>query len=148
MLCRDRDHGVAIDPALPCCARGHPAPGAAADTLATRSVWQRVALGVELAARLHDLSPSVRPGQVRPLLAQILTPYALGPLICTEIDLIFEPALQLDPLSLLGECSRLARLVVLWPGKCTADRLTYAVPEHSFFRIWPAPRYPTRCVSA
>jgi len=62
-----------------------------------------------------------------------------GPVLCTEIDLLFEPTLELDPLRLLCDVGRVARLVVTWPGSYHHDVLAYAVPDHRHYRTWRNP---------
>jgi hypothetical protein len=58
------------------------------------------------------------------------------PLACSQIDLLFEPCFQLDPLALFKKASRNNGLIVLWPGDFTNQTLSYAVPEHRHFRTW------------
>jgi hypothetical protein len=67
---------------------------------------------------------------------------ASGPVLCTETDLLFEPTLKLNPLSLLRDASRVTRLVVSWPGIYQSDVLAYAAPEHSHYRTWRKPEVP------
>lgn len=61
------------------------------------------------------------------------------PVLCTNIDLLFEPTLKLDPLRLMRDVSRVTRLVVTWPGSYVDSVLAYAVPDHSHYRIWRKP---------
>ena len=62
-----------------------------------------------------------------------------GPVLCTNIDLLFEPTLKLDPLRLMRDVSRVTRLVVAWPGSYVDNVLAYAVPDHSHYRTWRKP---------
>lgn len=57
-------------------------------------------------------------------------------LACSQIDLLFEPCFQLDPLALFKKASRNNKLLVLWPGDVTQNTLSYAVPEHRHYRTW------------
>jgi hypothetical protein len=59
--------------------------------------------------------------------------------LCTHIDLLFTPALQLDPLMLFRHLGKTAPLVVCWPGEYHDDVLSYAVPEHAHYRTWRHP---------
>jgi len=61
------------------------------------------------------------------------------PILCTNIDLLFGLTLELDPLRLMRDASRVARLVVAWPGSYVNDVLAYAVPDHSHYRTWRKP---------
>ena len=72
-------------------------------------------------------------------MASWLGQMAPGPVSCTDIDLLFEPTLELDPLGLLRDVSRVTRLVVAWPGSYADDVLAYAVPDHSHYRTWRKP---------
>jgi hypothetical protein len=63
--------------------------------------------------------------------------HAPGPLLCTGIDLLFEPSLKLNPLHIFLDASRTTSLVIAWPGTCEEGKLTYAVPSHAHNRTWP-----------
>jgi hypothetical protein len=104
--------------------------------------WPHLSLGRELGAVLLSETPQRRARSARQWLPVRLGEMTPGPALCTEIDLLFEPTLELDPLRLLSDVSRIARLVVLWPGHYTDDALTYAVPEHSHYRAWRRPGVP------
>jgi len=63
-----------------------------------------------------------------------------SPILLSDIDLLFEPSLKLDPLILFQRASRFNRLVVLWPGTYSQEKvLSYAVPEHNHYRTWRNP---------
>ncbi len=62
------------------------------------------------------------------------------PLWLTDISLLFEPSLALDPLALLQRLAERRNLIVLWPGTWDGHTLTYAVPEHAHYRTWSDPR--------
>lgn len=54
----------------------------------------------------------------------------------SQIDFLFEPCFQLDPLALFKRAARNNRILVLWPGDITHNTLSYAVPEHRHYRTW------------
>jgi len=58
------------------------------------------------------------------------------PMACSQIDLLFEPCFQLDPLALFKKAARNNKLLVLWPGDITHHTLSYAIPEHQHYRTW------------
>ena len=101
--------------------------------------WARLPVGKELSAALLGEMPARRPAVAQRWLGDRLAELAPGPVLCTEIDLLFEPSLLLDPLALLRCASRLARLIVAWPGSYADDVLTYATPEHAHYRAWRQP---------
>ncbi len=98
--------------------------------------WPTLSVGASLAAALLPVSPGRRSAQAAPLLTSAIEQLVHGPLLCTEIDLLFEPTLQLNPLRLLRDASRQAPLVVLWPGSYRTPRLAYATVEHAHYRLW------------
>ena len=114
----------------------------AKDELTSTYNWPRLSIGRELGAVLLSEMPQRRSRAACRWLPARLGEMAPGPVLCTEIDLLFEPTLELDPLRLLSDVSRIARLVVLWPGCYADDVLTYAAPEHSHYRAWRRPGVP------
>jgi hypothetical protein len=111
----------------------------AADALLSVYAWPRLSLGRELCAALLSETPPRRSRAARQWMKARLGGMAPGPVLCSEIDLLFEPALELDPLGLLCDVGRLTRLLVCWPGTCQGDVLAYAVPGHSHYRTWRRP---------
>ena len=101
--------------------------------------WPRLSVGNALSQALRNVPPQQRPSRAPGLLADIVRTHHSGPLLCDDIDLLFEPALQLDPLHLLLSLSRTATLLIPWPGSFQNKVLAYAVPTHAHYRIWCAP---------
>lgn len=129
-------------PYYPCCVLAHPDIRCLQQinaTLRDQYSWLGLSIGTALSAALRSVAPPQRAGAVYAALAQAIRPLLPGPILCTDIDLLFEPMLALDPLRLLRDTSRLAPLVVLWPGTVSAARLTYAVPQHAHYRSWSRP---------
>lgn len=56
-----------------------------------------------------------------------------GSTLLRDIDVLFSPALELDVLSQLRRMVRSRSLVVLWPGRIHAGRLSYSLPGRSDF---------------
>ena len=110
-----------------------------ADELSSAYGWPRLSVGRELSAALLAGPPARRPHEARRWIKAHLGELAPGPVLCTGIDLLFEPLLELDPLRLLCDAGRLTRLVVAWPGDYQDGVLSYAVPAHSHYRTWRRP---------
>ena len=62
-----------------------------------------------------------------------------GPVVCADTDILFEPSLQLDPLMIFRQISRIVPVIVFWAGKYENGVLSYAVPEHLHYRTWRKP---------
>jgi len=121
---------------------------AASDLVSTYG-WPCLSVGRELGATLLSEPPARRPGAARRWLEARLrevAPANGSPVLCLDIDLLFEPTLRLDPLRLLRDASRATRIVVAWPGSYTDDVLAYAVPEHGHYRTWRRPDVPITCL--
>ena len=94
-------------------------------------------LGLALSRRLLDISSHQRPAQAPILLADLLADQE--PTMLYDIELLFDPILQLEPLRALKAASRSRTLLVLWPGASEDEGLTYAKPGHpEYKRYGPA----------
>ncbi len=111
----------------------------AADELLLMHAWARLSLGQELSPVLLSKTPQRRSREARRWMKARVGEMSPGPVLCSEIDLLFEPMLELDPLGLLRDIGRVARLVVTWPGSYRDGVLAYAVPGHSHYRTWRKP---------
>ena len=111
----------------------------AADDSSSAYGWPRLPVGQALSAALLAEPPARRPHEARRWIKARLGEMAPGPVLCTGIDLLFEPGLELDPLGLLCDAARVARLVVTWPGDYRDGTLSYAVPAHAHYRTWRRP---------
>ena len=108
--------------------------------------WPCLAVGRELSARLLSEPQVQRSRTAHQWLRDRLSQMAPGPVLCTEIDLLFDPTLRLAPLKLLRDISRYTQLVVAWPGSCANGVLVYAVPEHAHYRTWRQPDVSIICL--
>ena len=115
---------------------------AAADELLGLYGWPRLLIGRELSDALLLVEPKRRAQKAARWLDDRLNDFKPGPLLCTDIDLLFEPSLRLDPVTLLSSASRTTRMVALWPGTHNSGALAYAVPEHAHYRTWRNPQLP------
>lgn len=107
--------------------------------------WPVFSIGYSLSEALLPIAPQQRSRQAARILPQLSKEHAPGPLIYTDIDLLFEPSLSLDPFVLLRQVSRQMKLIVTWPGTYQDNILAYAVPEHGHYRTWNAPDLCEHC---
>ncbi|MDQ3007124.1 MAG: BREX-3 system P-loop-containing protein BrxF [Chloroflexota bacterium] len=101
--------------------------------------WQVVSIGSELSTFLVTQNDADQLSGIRQWLDENLRAKTPGPVVCTDIDLLFHPALKLDPLGLFRQLSRFTKLSVLWPGAYKGGVLTYAQPEHHHYHSWRNP---------
>ena len=52
------------------------------------------------------------------------------PLLLDNLELLFEPSLQINPLDLVRRLAHSKRVVAVWPGELRNDRLVYADMSH------------------
>ncbi|MBE0698472.1 MAG: BREX-3 system P-loop-containing protein BrxF [Anaerolineaceae bacterium] len=95
-----------------------------------------IEIGKELSAVLLDTQRSEQPRAITRWCDKRFTHTDGHSLACSQIDLLFEPCFQIDPLALFRKASRNNRLIILWPGDMISHSLSYAVPEHRHFRTW------------
>lgn len=118
----------------------------AAVQLEERYGWRRWPFGGELSAALLDVPVHDRGPEAASWFRAAVDARRPGPILVSDVALLFEPALSLDPLRLILDISRRAPLLVAWPGNIEGDRLAYAVPEHSHYRTWPRSALCPHCV--
>ena len=138
-------------PYYPCCLLVHPKVvqlERAGQYLQARYAWPTLSIGTALSGALLDIAPHQRPSEVHSAFQAAVHRLLPGPILCRNIDILFEPVLAIDPLRLLRDTSRMAPLVVLWPGAFSNGALSYARPEHSRYRVWASPELCADCIIA
>lgn len=53
-----------------------------------------------------------------------------APLLLDNLEVLFEPSLQINPLDLVRRLAHSRRVVAVWPGELRGDRLIYADMSH------------------
>ena len=93
-------------------------------------------LNLELTSRLLEYSNKQRPLKVSELLEEIVqdTP---SPVMLDRIDVLFEPSLQTDPLTILKALSRSKTIIAFWNGALKENKLYYAEPAHPEYKSYP-----------
>ncbi|MDQ0286995.1 hypothetical protein J2Z49_002112 [Desulfofundulus luciae] len=78
------------------------------------------------------------PGRVRPLrlprIVEAIIDTAGDTVLLDNIEILFDPGLQQDPLRLLQHISRTRTIVAAWSGKFEGRTLIYAEPGHPEYR--------------
>ena len=91
-------------------------------------------VGLELGRRLAATPNSRRGFSAGELLREIADRERMkDSLLFDNLELLFEPSLQINPLELIRRLAHSKRVVAVWPGELRGDRLVYADmghPEH------------------
>jgi len=101
--------------------------------------WPMLNLSLELAKQLQELPARSRPRKVTELAESAVAAVEGEVVALDHIELLFEPALQQDPLRLLQHLSRTRTIVAAWPGTYEGEQLTYAEPSHREYRTYSKP---------
>lgn len=99
--------------------------------LAAKLSSESINVGLEL-ARLLAATPNNKRGfSASELLREITTIHKTGDLLLLDnLELLFEPSLQINPLDLIKRLAHAQPVVAVWPGELRGDRLTYADMSH------------------
>jgi hypothetical protein len=88
-------------------------------------------VGMELGRRLAATPNSKRGFSASQLLREIADKQPTqDPLLLDNLEVLFEPSLQINPLDLVRRLAHVKRVVAVWPGELHGDRLVYADMSH------------------
>lgn len=88
-------------------------------------------VGLDLGRRLAATPVNKRGFSAGELLREIALRERVGdPLLLDNLELLFEPSLQINPLELVKGLAHSKRIVAVWPGELRGDRLIYADMSH------------------
>lgn len=92
-------------------------------------------VGLELGRRLAATPNRKRSFSAGELLREIADKERTeAPLLLDNLELLFEPSLQINPLDLVKRLAHARRVVAVWPGELCGDRLIYADMSHPEYR--------------
>lgn len=99
--------------------------------LGTKLNIESLNLGLELGRRLAATPINKRGFSAGELLREIAGKERTDvPLLLDNLELLFEPGLQINPLDLVKRLAHSKRVVAVWPGELRGDRLVYADMSH------------------
>ena len=115
------------------------APSGKGKTVALRNVASQTGLpyinvNLELSQHLLEVPQRQRSTTVPQLLDGIIRKHGDKGVVLDNLEVLFHPALQLDPLRLLQQISRNRMVVATWNGSVENNFLTYAAPDHPEYR--------------
>ncbi len=99
--------------------------------LGTKLNIEPLNVGLELGRRLAATPINKRGFSAGELLREIADKERTDdPLLLDNLELLFEPSLQINPLDLVKRLAHSKRVVAVWPGELRGDRLIYADMSH------------------
>lgn len=93
-------------------------------------------LSKELSKRLLPIPREKRPDQVFSLLQEIIETQQEPVLLFDNIEILFLPELDLDPLKVLGKLSREKTVVVAWVGYFDGSELSWSEPGRPDYKTY------------
>jgi hypothetical protein len=120
---------------------GPPGSGKTASLRAAAAAggWPLLNVNLALCERLLELPRRQRPIRVARVLGDLIESQTAPVVALDNLEVVFDPELKLNPLSLLQGLSRNVTLVVSWPGSYDGETLFYAEPGHPEERKYPRP---------
>lgn len=94
---------------------------------------QLVNVNLELSKKMLDLTRAQRSRQVERLLKDVIAATPGEVVLLDNLEILFDPSLEVDPLRLLQVSSRNRTIVASWNGSFQDGKLTYAEPGHPEF---------------
>lgn len=95
-------------------------------------------VNLELSRRLLDLTQRQRALQVPRLLDAIARDGDPSTVLLDNLEILFDPSLEQDPLRCLQGLARHRSVVAAWNGNLNNGQLVYAEPGHPEYRRYPA----------
>lgn len=108
-------------------------------SIAEQEGLQLVNVNRELSERMLAITARQRSLRAASLVGDIIANGNKKTVLLDNIEILFDPALRLDPLRLLQSLSRRKTIVASWKGQVQGTHLTYAEPDHPEYR-----RYSTK----
>lgn len=105
-----------------------------------------VNINKELTRELVNIPQEDMSIKTQELLSQIVSSYSEQVLVLDNIELLFLPDLELDPLKAFEHLSRNKTLVVAWTGHFDGNKLVWAEPDHPEYRVYTDKSCPDKIV--
>jgi ATPase family associated with various cellular activities (AAA) len=114
---------------------GAPATGktTALQSMAQKFGCQLVNVNLELSKRMLELTRTQRSRQVERLVKEVIAAAPGDVVLLDNLEILFDPALEVEPLRLLQVSSRNRTIVASWNGVFRDGTLIYAEPGHPEF---------------
>ena len=102
-------------------------------------------MDMAMARCLADISPSMRSMRLESCFVSALSDLPEG-VVIRDIDVLFNPAYQVDVLALLVSAYRKHAFDLVWPGRFEDNELVYAEEGYPDYRAFDIDRYDVTCI--
>lgn len=106
--------------------------------LSTIRGWQYVNCRAFLTEELLEMVPKVRAQEATGIITKALDAHKAEVIVLDDMQVLFAPVLQVDPLQLLKQLGRKFTIVAAWPGEFDGSNLKIAATGLSTPRIYEA----------
>ena len=104
-----------------------------------------VSLNVPLAKKLAAIKPGRRTLRLEQCYKETLDSLPENPVI-NNIDVLFNPAYEVDILRIMASVGKNKPFQVIWPGKYEDGRLFYAEEGYRDYKVYDLEKYDVTCV--
>ncbi|MBT8908683.1 hypothetical protein BTI62_02315 [Lactobacillus delbrueckii subsp. bulgaricus] len=104
-----------------------------------------VSISKSLSEKLRDISPRSRTIKLALCFQSVLDQYPDN-VVIEDIDVMFNPAYQVDVLKILIEARKSKLYSVIWPGRYENGKLYYSEQGNSDYRTYEVKNYDIMCV--
>jgi len=105
--------------------------------LAKNASMGHINVNLELSRAMLPLTIRQRALRTTQLLSEMISTLSEDTILLSHLNILFDPALQQDPLRLLQNLSRRKTIIAVWDGDIQGQYLVYAEPEHPEYRHYP-----------
>jgi RNase adaptor protein for sRNA GlmZ degradation len=102
-------------------------------TVAHQTGYPCLNVNLEMSKRMLELTRTQRSRQVERLLKEVIASVSGDVVLLDNLEILFDPALEVEPLRILQVSCRNRTLVASWNGTYRDGMLTYAEPGHPEF---------------
>jgi len=108
-------------------------------TVAKNHGYQLLNVNLELSKKMLELTRTQRSRQVERLLKEVIASVPGDVVLLDNLEILFDTALELQPLRLLQVLDRNRTIVASWNGSFQSGTLIYAEPGHPEFMQFKQP---------
>ena len=104
-----------------------------------------ISISIPLAIKLQSAKPVRRTMRLEQYFQQVLTSLPDYPVI-RDIDVMFNPAYEIDVLRIICSAAKTKPFSLIWPGRCEDGKLIYAEEGYLDYRVYEIENYDVTCV--